>query len=440
MKRKRTPESRIPDPGSRSLLISGARLLDPASGFDGAGHLGVRDGRITWLGKTAPKEKYDERLDAKDLWLMPGAVDLCARLREPGQTHKATIRSEARAAAAGGITTVCLPPDTQPVIDTPAIVDRIYNRAREVGGVDIQILGALTRGLAGDTLAEMGALKSAGCAGVSNAQMPLQDTRITRRALQYAHTHGLTVHVNPVDAALAGDGCAHEGAVATRLGLPGIPASAETVSIAQWLALVAETGARVHFGRLSTARGAELIAQAQARRLPVTADVAAHQLFLTEADVDGFDSACRVLPPLRTAADREALRRALRRGTLAALCSDHQPHEADAKINPFPLAAPGISALESLLPLTLRLVHEKALTPLQAVACLTSNPAKILGIDAGRLTPGAPAHLTLIDPGRRWTLEADQLRSAGHSTPFAGRVFHGQVVATWHSGRQVFGR
>jgi dihydroorotase len=425
---------------SASLLVAGARLLDPASKLDAEGYVAVRDGAIAHVGRKAPKGRFDQTVKADGLWLMPGLVDLCARLREPGAAHKATIKSEVPAAQAGGITTLCMPPDTRPVIDTPSVVDRIQTRvARAGGGLDVRVLGALTQDLAGEALPDMAALAAAGVVGVTNAFAPLANLLIARRALEYAQGVGLTVHVTPQDAALAAGGCAHEGPIATRLGLPGIPAAAETVAIAQWLALVEETGARVHFGRLSTARGAQMIAQAQAAGLPVTADVAMHQLFLTDEALAGFDPACHVVPPLRSARDRDALRAAVRKGSIGAICSDHQPHEADAKVNPLPLTEPGISALETLLPLALTLVHEKVLTPLAAVERLTLGPARVLGLAAGRLAAGAPAHMTLVDPRERWTLSAGLLRSAGTHTPFDGTEFSGRAVRTFHAGRTVFG-
>jgi dihydroorotase len=427
------------EPLASSFLIAGARLLDGDSGLDGVGFVAVEDGLITHAARKAPKGKFRRTLEAEGRWLLPGIVDLCARLREPGAAHKATIRSEAAAAQAGGIAVLCMPPDTRPVIDTPSVVDRIQSRVARVGGIDVRVLGALTQGLGGEALPDMAALAAAGVVGVTNAFAPLANLLIARRALEYAQGVGLTVHVVPQDPALAAGGCAHEGPVATRLGLPPIPAAAETVAIAQWLALIEETGARVHFGRLSTARGVEMIASAQRSRLPVTADVAIHQLFLTEDDLAGYDAACHVVPPLRSAADRAALRAGVRSGAITALCSDHQPHEADAKINPFPLTEPGTSGLETLLPLTLRLVHEKVLTPVAAAARLTGGPAGILGLDAGRLRPGAPAHLTLIDPEARWTLRPAELRSAGRSTPFADEEFRGRVVGTLHAGKPVYG-
>jgi dihydroorotase len=419
-----------------SLLISNARLLDPASGLDADGHLGIRDGRIDYVGKARPKAAYAETLDARGRWLMPGIVDLCARFREPGATYKADIASESRAALSAGITTVVLPPDTQPVIDSPAVVDRIHGKARAAGPLDLQILGALTKGLAGEALAEMSALKQAGCAGVSNAGHGLRDSLMGRRALEYAQGLGLTVHVWPQNPALANGGCAHEGPVATRLGLPQIPAAAEVSAIRFWVTLVEDTGARVHFGRLSTARAADMVEAAQKRGLPVSADVAAHQLFLTDADVDGFRAMCHVLPPLRAAEDREALREAVRRGVIGAICSDHQPHEADAKINPFPLTEPGISALETLLPLTLQLVHKGLLTPLQAAERLATGPASILGCtDRGRLATGLRADLVLVDPAVQWTLDTARWLSRGRNTPFSGQRFKGRATATWCAGR-----
>ncbi|HUR40413.1 MAG TPA: dihydroorotase [Verrucomicrobiae bacterium] len=425
---------------AETLLIAGARLLD--EDVDGPGFVLIEDGLIAHAGRKPPrtgsKARAGQTLEADGLWLMPGAVDLCARLREPGATHKATIRSETAAAQAGGVTTLVMPPDTRPVIDTPSVVDRIQLRVQRVGGIDVRVLGALTQGLAGEALPDMAALAAAGVVGVTNAYAPLANLLIARRALEYAQGVGLAVHVLPQDASLAAHGCAHEGAVATRLGLPPIPAAAETVAIAQWLALVEETGARVHFGRLSTARGAQMVAEARKARLPVTADVAAHQLFLTEDDVVGYDAACRVMPPLRSQADRDALRAAVKSGVITAICSDHQPHEADAKTNPFPLTEPGISALELLLPLVLRLVNEKILTPAQAAARASAGPADILGLECGRLRVGSPAHLVLIDPSARWTLNAANLRSAGRCTPFDGAAFTGRIVQVFHSGRPVY--
>jgi dihydroorotase len=417
-----------------SVLIKHARILDPAANSDAVGCLGFRNGRIDYRGARAPKAPYDEVIEAKGLWLMPGVIDLCARMREPGHTQKATMRSEAKAALAAGITALCLPPDTRPVIDNTAVVNRVNRIAKAAAGAYVYMLGALTRGLEGQALSEMSALKQAGCVGVGNGLAPVANTLIARRALEYASSLGITVHVVPLDTDLANGGCAHEGAMATKLGLAAIPASAEAVAMRQWISLVEDTGARVHFGRLSSERGVALLELAQGRGLPVTADVAAHQLFLTDADIDGFNAMNHVMPPLREARDRDALRAAVKSGVIAAICSDHQPHEADAKINPFPLTEPGISALETLLPLSLRLIQEGLLQPLQAAARLTQGPAAILGIERGGLQVGAAADLTLVDPACAWRLEPAQMLSRGCNTPFAAAAFTGRALNAWSGG------
>lgn len=423
-----------------TVLIRGARVLDPSSGLDASAPVLLQNGVVTAVGGAAARTQAECTIDADGCWLMPGIVDLCARFREPGQTHKATFASETRAAQAGGITHVLIPPDTQPVIDTPAMMLRLQRIAEQAGGgLGVHGLGALTKDLNGEALAELSALKSAGAVGASNGLAPVRDSRIARRALEYAQGLGLTVHVFAQDAALASGGCAHEGPVATRLGLTPVPVAAEVAALRFWISLVEDTGARVHFCRLSTARGADLLASAQRRKLPVSADVAVHQLHLTDVDVDGFDARCHVVPPLRSREDRDALRQAVRGGIVQAICSDHQPHEADAKINPFPLTEPGISALETLLPLTLALVHEGLLTPLEAVARLTCGPAAIAGIPAGRIAVGEPADLALVDPGREWTLRAEKLVSSGRNTPFAGKVMRGRVLRCFHAGVEVFG-
>jgi len=421
-----------------TVLIAGARLLDPASGFDGEGYVGIRDGRIDHVAARAPDRAYAETVDGRGLWLMPGIIDLAARFREPGQSHKASFRSEIPAALAAGITAIVLPPDTQPAADSPAIVTRIQRTAKAAGALDVHVLGALTKGLAGEALSEMSALKQAGCVGVSNGYTALQNSQIARRALEYAHGLDLTVHVFAQDAALSNGGCAHEGPVATRLGLSPIPVSAEVAALRFWISLVEDTGAHVHFCRLSTARGAGLVESAQKRGLPVTADVAMHQLFLIDEDVDGFNVQAHVIPPLRSREDREALRAAVLRGAIAAICSDHQPHEVDAKTNPFPQTEPGISGLETLLPLGLRLIAETGMAPLALVSRLTSGPASICDLAAAGLTAGGRADLVLLDPRLRWRLSAGTLLSAGHNTPFEGSEMHGRVLRTWHRGETVY--
>ena len=421
----------------KSLLIADARVLDPASGFDGIASVGIRDGRIESVGKKSAG-KFDEVIDAKGLWLMPGIVDLAARFREPGATHKASFATETRAAQAGGITAVTIPPDTSPPIATPAMVDRIRGIAARVGGLDVYPLGALTQNLEGESLAEMSALKQAGCVGVSNAALPLRDSLVGRRALDYAQGLGLTVHVFAQNPALANGGCAHEGPVATRLGLSPIPVAAEVSAIRFWISLVEDTGAAVHFGRLSTARGVEMVAAAQKNGLRVSADVAAHQLFLTAEDVIGFKAMCHVLPPLRSTEDRDALRQGVRNGVIGAICSDHQPHEADAKINPFPLTEPGISGLETLLPLGLQLVCEQLLEPLQLAQRLSLGPSRVLGLEPPGVRAGETAQLVLLDPTTRHILRPEALYSAGRNSPFIGTELPGRVKLTLHAGNVVY--
>lgn len=395
-------------------------------------------GRIVALGKAPAGFKAEREISAHGRIVCPGLVDLSARLREPGFKHKATIASETAAAAAAGITTLCCPPDTQPVVDTPAVAELIHQRAAQAGKARVLVLGALTKGLAGVELSEMAALKEAGCVGVSNALHPAGNALIMRRAMEYAATHGLTVFLHAEDAHLAAGGCAHEGAVSTRLGLPAIPESAETAAVARELILIEQTGVRAHFCHLSSARAAQMIARAQHDGLPVTADVSAHHLHLTDMDLGHFNSLCHVRPPLRARRDLEALRHALAQNTVSAVCSDHQPHEADAKLGPFSETEPGISALETLLPLTLRLAQEGVLSLQDALARLTIGPARILDIEAGTLSVGAPADICIFDPEQHWTLGAETLRSRGHNTPFLGWEFKGRVTHTLLAGEVVY--
>jgi len=424
-----------------SLVIRGGRLIDPANGIDAKKDLYIdAKGFVAGVGKAPAGFKAARTLDADGRVVCPGLVDLRARLREPGLEYKATIESETRAAVAGGITTLCCPPDTNPVIDTPAMAQMIQSRAWRFGLAFIHPLGALTRGLDGQLLADMEALDEAGCVGVSNALMPVHDTQVLRRAFEYAATLDLTVHLHAEDPWLKGKGCVHEGEVGTRLGLPGIPEAAETVAVARDLALIEQTGCRAHFCGLSSARAVAMVAEARARGLAVTADATAHHLHLTEHDVDGFDTRCHVRPPLRAKKDREALRRALKNGVIGAICSDHQPHEPDAKLAPFAESAPGISGLETLLPLTLKLVDENVLDMADAIALLTHRPAHILGIESGQLAVGATADVCVFDPKETWTLADDRMVSRGHNTPFRGREFRGRVTHTLVGGKVVFER
>lgn len=420
------------------LQIRGGRVIDPANGIDEVTDLFIAYGRITALGQAPDGYSPDRVIEARGCYVLPGLVDLAARLRQPGQEHKATISSETRAAAAGGITALCCPPDTVPPIDSPAEINLVTRLAKAAGQAKVYALGALTAELEGEFLSEMAALKAAGCLGVSNALKPVSSALVLRRAMEYAGSHELTVFLHPIDFELANQGCAHEGAVASRLGLPGIPEAAETAAIGQQLALIEQTGVRAHFCRVSTARGAAMIQRAQYDGLPVSMDVCAHQLYLTEVDIGDFNSLCHTQPPLRTLRDRDGLRQCLGKGSIGAICSDHQPHEEDAKLAPFPATEPGISALETLLPLTLQLVDDGTLTLPEAVRRITCGPAQILGLAAGTLSVGAAADVCVYDPEQPWTLDERSLLSAGKNTPFLGWEFAGRVTHTLVDGRVAF--
>ncbi|EXJ16035.1 dihydroorotase [Imhoffiella purpurea] len=422
------------------ISIRNGRLIDPASGLDGETDLHIADGEVLAIGAAPSGFQPELTLDARGRLICPGFVDLCARLREPGHEHKATIASETRAAAASGITTLCCPPDTLPVIDTPAVAQLVYQTAERHGFARVLPAGAATQGLEGVKITEMAALKQAGCPVLSQADRPIRSTQVQRRAMEYATTFGLTLFLHPQDAALSEEGCAHEGLVSTRLGLPGIPEAAETVAVARDLALAEQTGARIHFRGLSTARGVAMLTEARRRGVQVTADVSMHQLFLTEEDLECFDANCHLIPPLRTRADREALRAAVASGEISAICSDHQPHDADAKLAPFPETAPGISALETLLPLALRLVEEGVMDLSTLIGRLTQGPASVLGRDLGRIAPGSPADVCVFDPEATWVVSPATLVSHGLHTPFNEQEMRGRVSWTLHGGRIVFER
>lgn len=422
---------------SRTSILGG-RLIDPASGTDAELDLHIDGELIVAIGGAPAGFVADHIIDARGLIVCPGLVDIAASLREPGYTAKGTLESETFAAAKGGITTLVCTPDTEPVIDSPADIEFIHRMARKLAQARVLTAAALTQNLEGTQLSSVAALKAAGCVALSNARRPLSNTLVERRALEYAATFGMTVFLRAEDHHLRAGGCAHEGAVACRLGLPGIPTAAETVAVARDLALAEHTGARIHFRALSAGASARMLREGLAAKLPVSADVAAHQLHLTEMDVEGFDARCRVSPPLRTLADRDALRRAVADGTIAAICSDHQPHEPDAKEAPFPDAEPGISGLETLLALTLRLVDEGVMPLSDALARVTCGPADLLGLPYGRLAVGLPGDICVYAPEAYWTLHADQMLSEGHNTPFDGWEFAAEVRYTLFNGHLVY--
>ena len=422
---------------SARMHIRGGRVVCPAQDIDRVTDLYIADGVIAGIDREPDGFRADTTVDAQGLLVLPGLVDIGAHLREPGARHKADIIAELRAAAAGGITTVCPSPATTPVVDSTAVLELVLGQAHKAASSRLVPLGALTAGLEGEHLSQMAGLSRAGCAAMSDGGRPVANTLVLRRALEYAATHGVTVILTPQDPDLTRGSAMHEGWVATRLGLAGIPVAAETVALSRALALVEETGARVHFARLSSARGAALLARARRDGLPVSGDVAMHQLFLTEMDVSGFTSNCNVLPPLRSDSDRDALRRAVADGTLQAICSDHQPHDADAKAAPFVASEPGISGLDTLLALALRLDDEGALPLSAAVARVTSGPAELLGLPGGTLRPGAPADVCLVNPREPWWVTPDALHSRGRNTPFTGWELTGRVRQTLVDGVAV---
>jgi dihydroorotase len=418
------------------IEIRGARIVDPASGRDAEGSLFLDAGVVAAIDRAPDGFRADETIDARGLVAAPGLVDLSARLREPGFEYKATLESEMQAAVAGGVTSLACPPDTDPPLDEPGLVEMLARRARTLQSVRVHPLGALTVGLGGTRLAEMAELTEAGCVGFFQGRAPLPDTATLLQALRYAATFGYTVWLRPEDAFLA-QGVAHDGEVATRLGLAPVPVMAETIALRSILELVQATGARVHIARLSSAAGTAIVAEARARGVPITCDVAVNHLHLSDRDIGDFDAMCRLSPPLRSRADRDALRAALAAGTIDAVCSDHTPVDEDAKQVPFAEAEPGATGLELLLPLALKWGSESGLTLAATLARVTCEPARVLGVDAGRLAVGSPADICLFDPARRWTVEPQALASQGRNTPFLGAELTGRVVRTLVGGRTV---
>jgi dihydroorotase len=415
------------------IVILQGRLIDPAQNLDLVSDLYIADGRILAIGQVPVGFRADEIIDARGALVIPGAVDLCAHLREPGNDAKGTIASETRAAAAGGITHIVCPPDTDPVIDSAAVAKLVRERAQQAGHCHVMPLGALTRGLQGQHMAEMHTLREAGCVGFTQMRQPLKDSRVLLRCLEYAATFDLRVFFQSEDAGLAADGCVHAGTYAARQGLPGIPAAAETVALSRDLLLVAQTGVKAHFGQISCAGSVELIAFAQAKGLPVTADVAVHQLFLTEERIGAFDGLYHVDPPLRTEEDRKALVEGVRSGVISVLCSDHQPHEAAAKAAPFPATEPGMSTFATFLPLGYRLVREGVISVADWVRMITHTPAGLIGETVG-LRVGEAACVTVFDPEAHWTLTADNILSTGANSPWLNTPLTGRVLATLKDG------
>jgi dihydroorotase len=424
------------------LHIKNGRLVDPANHIDEQRDVFIDAGRIAGIGKMPPGFAAGRIIDAAGLVVAPGLVDLSARLREPGYEYKATLESEMQAAMQGGVTSLLCPPDTDPVLDEPGLVEMLKHRARLLNQAHVYPLGALTVGLQGKSLTEMTELTEAGCIGFSQANEPVLDTTVLFRALQYARTFDYTVWLRPQDPYLGRNGDVHSGPLALRLGLSGVPVMSETIALYTLFELVRATGARVHLCRMSSAAGLDLVRAARREGLPVTCDVGAHHVHLSDMDVGFFDTNARVNPPFRSQGDRDAIRAALLDGTIDAICSDHTPVDDDEKLLPFGEASPGATGLELLLSLSLKWAEEtgSAGAISKAVAKVTTDAARVAGLTAGSLEVGGVADICIFDPQTRWKVEAQALASQGKHTPFLGCELSGQVKTTIVSGHIAFER
>jgi dihydroorotase len=426
------------------ILIKNGRVIDPASKFDEICDVAIAAGRIVSLKSTPADFAPNKTIDAAGCIVAPGLIDLSARLREPGHEHEGMLESELAAAVAGGVTSLVCPPDTDPVLDEPGLVEMLKFRAEKLHQSRVFPLGALTRALKGETLTEMVELTEAGCVGFSQAEVPLANTQVMMRALQYASTFGYTVWLRPQEMYL-GSGVAASGALATRLGLSGVSVAAETIALHTIFELMRATGARVHLCRISSAAGVALVAKAKAEGLPVTCDVSVNSLHLTDVDIGYFDSRMRLDPPLRQQRDRDAIRQGLADGTIDALVSDHTPVDEDAKTLPFAEAEPGATGLELLLGLACKWGTDSEAGLQRALAVLTSEPARVLGnalgtlqASAGRLVKGGVADICVFDPAGEWTVEPAALRSQGKHTPFSGHQMPARVRWTIVGGQLAY--
>ncbi|WP_417595782.1 dihydroorotase [Oceanospirillum sp.] len=422
------------------ITIRGGRLIDPAQQQDQVTDIHIDDGRILALGQAPAGFTPERTLHAEGQVIAPGLIDIGTHLREPGPSYKGTLRSETKAALAGGYTTLCCRPDTSPCIDSSAVVQQIMDKVELIGQAKVRPIGAMTKNLEGTHLSNMAGLQHSGCVAVSNMRNAIDNTLILRRCFEYASTFDLRVVFYPEDSWLRADGCAHEGALASRLGLAGIPAAAEAIGLSRVLHLVAVTGVRIHFSALSTAQAVEMIAKAQAKGLPVTADTTMAHLTYTEAEIDGYNSQFFVQPPLRSESDREALRQGVRDGVLSVISSAHLPHEEAAKMAPFAASEPGMATLETLLSQGLELVESGVFSLPQLIERLTSGPAEAMGLNAGQLTEGQWADLIVFDPEVSWQVKDSDLFTAGENSPLTGSTLKGQVQIALVNGQIAFER
>jgi len=420
------------------IHLKNGHLIDPLNGINALRDVFIAAGKIVAIGEAPTDFHANRTVDVSGRIICPGLVDLAVRLREPGYEYLATLESEMQAAIAGGVTSLACPPDTDPPLDEPGLVEMLKYRAKNLHQCHVYPIGALTVGLKGSRLTEMAELHDAGCVAFAQAEAPFADTQVLRHALQYASTFNFPVWLRPQDPALARHGVAHDGEVATRLGLPAIPVTAETVALSTILIIAQETGARIHIARLSSAEGVAMVREAKARGLPITCDIGIHHAHLSEMDIGYFDPNCHLRPPLRSSRDRDALRAGVIDGTIDAICSDHTPVDEDAKQLPFSEAEPGATGVELLLPLTLKWAAESKLDLVSALAKITSLPAAILGIAAGHLSVGATADICVFDPERLWQVSAQTLKSQGKNTPYSGFELRGRVTHTLVNGNIAF--
>ncbi|HBC57806.1 MAG TPA: dihydroorotase [Gammaproteobacteria bacterium] len=418
------------------IKIQNGHIIDPKNGIDEVGDLYIEAGKIV-----APQpEKFKDavKIDASKQIVCPGLIDLRAALREPGLEHKGNVQSETSAAAKGGITRVVIEPDTTPVIDTPAVVELIQQRNHQAGLCHVSVLGALTQDLAAQQISEMGALAKSGCVGVSQARENLNDLNLWRKAVAYASTFNLPVFTHALDSALTDQGVMHQSAISTRLGLRGIPDCAETVAVASQLLIFEETQSRGHFCNLTSNKATRMVGRARFDGVPVSSDVAIHHLFLTHEHLIDFDGRYLVQPPLRSAEDRQGLIRGLKENIIQAICSDHLPHEADAKLAPLDQVEAGISGLETLLSLVVKLAKVGDFKLNDLLAKVTSEPAEILSLNSGHLAIGAPADVCIFDLNATWKVKGEEFVSQGKHTPFDGWELPAPVTHTFLDGRLVY--
>lgn len=422
------------------IHIKNGRLIDPKQGVDAVQDVFIAKGRIIAIGDAPSEFQASRTIDAQSLVVCPGLVDLSVRLREPGLEYKATLESEMGAAVAGGVTSFACPPDTDPPLDEPGLVEMLKHRAKNLNQAHVYPIGALTQGLRGERLTEMAELNDAGCVVFGQPDGLLPNLRVLMQAMRYASTFGFSVWLRPQEISLTNDGVAHDGEVATRLGLPTVPVCAETVALSNIILLAKETGVRVHLCRVSSAEGLAMIRTAKQQGLPLTCDVTVNHMHLSDMDIGFFDSNCHLMPPLRSYSDRDALRHGLLDGTIDAICSDHAPVDEDAKLLPFGQSEIGATGVELLLPLTLKWGMEMRLPLLKVLAKITSDPAQILGIDAGCLSVGSAADICIFDPNYYWKVTPSAILSQGKNTPFLGMELPGGIKYTLVNGHIVYER